>query len=262
MSVRLENIVFSYGEHQVVRNASLHLPAGQFGVILGRNGCGKSTLLRIASGLQLPQSGKVHIADEDLSQLDARKRARRVGFLAQFHQPEFSFLVREVILTGRASSIFSMPSEADHKAVEQAIQQLGIGHLANRAYDALSGGERQMVMIARLLAQAPDALLLDEPVSSLDLANQMHLLRTLRQLANQGLTVLAILHDPNHAFLFADQVFYMESGQVTQPAQGEPLADAQRISRLYGIDVCMTEIEGVSVVLPQPSQARVGAITK
>lgn len=256
MGIALTDIVFGYAHHQVVRGAHLHVPAGQFGAILGRNGSGKSTLLRIAAGLQTPQQGRVEIAGNNIHALDARQRARHVGFLAQFHQPEFSFLVREVVLTGRASSIFSTPTAQDHEAAEQAMHTLGITHLADRAYDELSGGERQMVMIARLLAQAPSALLLDEPVSSLDLANQIHLLRTLRALANQGLAVLAILHDPNHALLFADQVFYMEAGQITQPEPGAPLADAARISRLYGIEVCTAKVDGVTVVLPKPPAAR------
>ncbi|MDO5652665.1 MAG: ABC transporter ATP-binding protein [Brachymonas sp.] len=256
MGIQLADIVFGYGTHQVVCGASLHLPAGQFGAILGRNGSGKSTLLRIAAGLQLPHEGTVQVAGDNLHQLDARQRAKRVGFLAQFHQPEFSFLVHEVVLTGRASSVFSVPGEQDRAAAWQAMEELGITHLAHRPYDELSGGERQMVMIARLLAQNPSALLLDEPVSSLDLANQMHLLRTLRRLADQGLTVLAILHDPNHALLFADQVFYMESGCISQPEKDAPLADAARISRLYGIEVCTADIEGTTVVIPKPDRAR------
>ena len=256
LGIALNEIVFAYANRQVVKRANLHLPAGQFGAILGRNGSGKSTLLRIAAGVQAPQSGQVLVAGHDLRQMDIRQRAKHVGFLAQFHQPEFSFLVREVVLTGRASSVFSVPGAADYAAAEQAMHELGINYLADRSYDELSGGERQMVMVARLLAQAPSALLLDEPVSSLDLANQIHLLQMLRRLADKGLIVLTILHDPNHALLFADQVFYMEAGQITQPQAGAPLADAERISRLYGIEVCTTQVEGVTVVLPKPPVLR------
>ena len=254
MGIELKDIVFGYGSQPVVRGANLHVPAGQFGAILGRNGSGKSTLLRMAAGLHKPQSGQALVAGNDIYQMDVRQRARHVGFLAQFHRPEFSFLVREVVLTGRAGSVFSVPTQADCAAAEQAMQTLGIAHLADRAYDELSGGERQMVMIARLLAQAPSALLLDEPTASLDLSNQIRLLHALRCLADQGLTVLAILHDPNHALLFADRVFYMESGRITQPEPGAPLADAKRIGRLYGIEVCTAEVAGVSIVVPVPGR--------
>ena len=251
MGIALKDVVFSYGKHAVVRGANLRLRAGQFGVILGRNGSGKSTLLRIAAGLQQPQRGQVLVAGENLGLLDVRQRARHVGFLAQFHQPEFSFLAREVVLTGRAGSVFSVPSAQDYTAAEQAMEELGITALANRPYDELSGGERQLVMIARLLAQAPSALLLDEPVSSLDLSNQMHLLRTLRILADRGLTILAILHDPNHALLFADQMFYMESGTITQHESA--MADAESISRLYGITVRTVTVDGVTIAVPKPA---------
>lgn len=254
MGIELKDIVFGYGSQPVVRGANLHVPAGQFGAILGRNGSGKSTLLRMAAGLHKPQSGQALVAGNDIYQMDVRQRARHVGFLAQFHRPEFSFLVREVVLTGRAGSVFSVPTQADCAAAEQAMQTLGIAHLADRAYDELSGGERQMVMIARLLAQAPSALLLDEPTASLDLSNQIRLLHALRCLADQGLAVLAILHDPNHALLFADRVFYMESGRITQPEPGAPLADAKRIGRLYGIEVCTAEVAGVSIVVPVPGR--------
>ena len=270
LGIALNEIVFAYANRQVVKRANLHLPAGQFGAILGRNGSGKSTLLRIAAGVQAPQSGQVLVAGHDLGQMDIRQRAKHVGFLAQFHQPEFSFLVREVVLTGRASSVFSVPGAADYAAAEQAMHELGISHLADRSYDELSGGERQMVMVARLLAQAPSALLLDEPVSSLDLANQIHLLQTLRRLADKGLTVLAILHDPNHALMFSDELVLLRkltekecgdeqkcksdsnSNHQNVVAAGRPteVMTPENIFEAYGIDVEFINVRKRLILLP------------
>jgi len=253
MGIGLTAIRHAYGDRIVLDDVSLTIPEGRFGVILGRNGSGKSTLLRIAAGMLAPQRGEVRIGGRALGTLDVRARASRVGYLAQFHQPVFSFSVRDVVLTGRAAGT-SLPGASDEAAADEAMAALGIVDLASRPYDELSGGERQLVMIARVLAQRPQALLLDEPVSHLDLANQDRLLRSLHGLTRQGITILAVLHDPNHAFLFADEIAYLDRGRIERPAAGRARADAAQIERLYGIPVTAVEADGLSVVLPRPPE--------
>lgn len=254
MGIELTNIRYAYEGRLVLDGASLHVPDGRFGVILGRNGAGKSTLLRIAAGLLAPQQGEVRVAGHPLAGLDARGRARRVGYLSQFHQPMFSFSVRDVVLTGRAASVSDVPSELDATAAAEAMAVLGISELASRPYDELSGGERQLVMIARVLAQQPKALMLDEPVSHLDLANQNRLLRALHGLTRQGITILAVLHDPNHAFLFADEIVYLDHGQIERRNAETVAADAAQVERLYGIPVAAVEVNGLTAVVPFPPE--------
>jgi iron complex transport system ATP-binding protein len=254
MGIELTDIRYAYDGRLVLDGVSLHVPDGRFGVILGRNGAGKSTLLRIAAGLLAPQQGEVRIAGRPLAGLDARGRARRVGYLSQFHQPMFSFSVRDVVLTGRAASVADVPSELDATAAAEAMAALGISELVSRPYDELSGGERQLVMIARVLAQQPKALMLDEPVSHLDLANQHRLLRALHGLTRQGITILAVLHDPNHAFLFADEIVYLDRGQIERRTAETVSADAAQVERLYGIPVAAVEVNGLTAVVPFPPE--------
>jgi len=252
MGIELSGIRYAYDGRVVLDDVSLQVPAGRFGVILGRNGSGKSTLLRVAAGLLASERGTVRVGGASLVGMDGRSRAGRVGYLAQFHQPVFSFSVRDVVLTGRAASVVTVPGAEDVAAAEEALAALGIAELAARAYDELSGGERQLVMIARVLAQRPQVLLLDEPVSHLDLANQSRLLETLHGLTRQGITILAVLHDPNHAFLFADEIVFLDQGRIERSAAGARHADAEQVERLYGVPVVAMELEGVSVVLPRP----------
>jgi iron complex transport system ATP-binding protein len=250
MGIELIGIRHAYAGRLVLDDVSLRIPAGCFGVILGRNGSGKSTLLRIAAGLLRPEWGEVRIGGKDILPLSVPARAGLVGYLAQFHQPVFSFSVRDVVLTGRAAGISAVPGRADEEAADEALAQLGIADLAPRPYDELSGGERQLVMIARVLAQRPQAILLDEPVSHLDLANQIRLLQTLHQLTRQGITLLAALHDPNQAFLFADEIVYLDRGRFERHEEGAAHLDADRVGRLYGVPLTAAEVNGVTVVLP------------
>ena len=157
---------------------------------------------------------------KDLNRLSLSERGKLIGFLPQFHNPVFPFTVREVVLTGRAAYVFSQPGRRDREKADQAIAEVGIEELRDRPYTELSGGERQLVMIARVLAQEPRVILLDEPLSHLDLANQVRFLGLVKKLTAGGLTVLAVLHDPNLAFLSGDHFVFLKDGQVRETAEG------------------------------------------
>lgn len=249
MGLRVDALSFAYDDRTVLHDVSFHLERGRFGVVLGRNGSGKSTLLRVIAGLLAGSGGRVFFGETDAATLSARARAQRVGYLGQFHTPMFSFTAIEVVLTGRAAHAAFQPRETDLAAAHDALALLGIDALAARPYDTLSGGERQLVLLARVLAQQPTVLLLDEPVSHLDLANQMHLLHALRTLTAEGVTVLAVLHDPNHALLFADTVICLAHGRLRTPPGDDP-RDAAFLSELYGLPVHLGQIGGQTLLVP------------
>ena len=218
----MNGLSFGYGQHVVLSDVSLNIARNQFTVILGQNGSGKSTLLRLMAGLIPYTTGSIRIHDQELRDLMPNKRAGSIGFLAQKHKAVFPFSVEQVVLTGRAARVVYIPSGKDIHIAREAIKMAGIEHLKDRVYTELSGGEQQLVMIARTLAQQPEIILFDEPVSHLDFNNQIRIMGLIRRLINQGLTVVAVLHDPNLAFYFSDQFLYIHNQKVYEVNEGKP----------------------------------------
>ena len=250
MAVAVENLSFSYPDSPVLHDINLIVPEGKFTVILGKNGSGKSTLLKLIAGMLNPQRGIIRIMGKDVGKLPLADRAKMVGYLSQFHQPVFPFSVEEVVLTGRASYIFSMPKPRDRERALEAIRRVGIEDLRERPYSELSGGERQLVMIARVLAQEPRIILLDEPISHLDLANQIRFLVLAKDLVTSGMTMLAVLHDPNMAFRYGEDFLFARNRTIRRPGEGESPWDPALLSGVYGIPVKVTEAEGSRFVTP------------
>ena len=176
-AITVEKLSFAYEERPILDEISLEIPSGQFTVLLGKNGSGKSTLMRILGGMLEFERGEVRIMGEELRSFSTRGRAKVLGYLPQHHRPVFPFAVEDVVLTGRASYVSYAPRQEDLDIAVEALRRIGILHLRERPYTELSGGEQQMVRIARVLAQQPRLILLDEPTSHLDFLNQAHLLQ-------------------------------------------------------------------------------------
>ncbi len=185
--IQIDQLNYAYGHKQVLKNIHLEFPENQFSVILGRNGCGKSTLFKLMAGLEPVKDGLIRYSGKLLSDFKGKDRAALLGFLPQFHKTVFPFLVKDVVITGRAAFSRYRPSKSDWERVDQALLDLDIEHLRDRPYTELSGGERQLVMIARILVQAPKVILLDEPTNHLDVYYQSYLMKKLRQLSRQDL---------------------------------------------------------------------------
>lgn len=250
MALTVENLSYRYGTARVLDGVSFSAPLGALTVILGRNGCGKSTLLKALAGINPVQEGCVKIGGHDLALLSGAERASLVGYLPQFHQTVFPFSVEDVVLTGRAAYVLSTPSRGNREKARQAIADVGIEQLATRPYSELSGGERQMVMIARVLAQNPKVILLDEPASHLDLANQHRLFAVIRRMTAAGTAVVAVLHDPNMAFLNADRVIFLREGRIAVPSGGCPPWDPSFIGEIYGVPLRSIPYGERALVIP------------
>ena len=250
MAIRVQNVSFTYDGLAVLKDVSLQVPAGAFTVLLGKNGSGKSTLLKMMAGLLHYKTGTIEILGKGLNRLALSERGKLIGYLPQFHTPVFPFTVREVVLTGRAAYVFSQPSNRDREKAEQAIAEVGIEELRDRPYTELSGGERQLVMIARVMAQEPKVILLDEPLSHLDLANQARFLGLVKKLTASGLTVLAVLHDPNLAFLSGDHFVFLKDGRVLETPEGECPWEAGLLSKVYGTPIETIPFRDRALVVP------------
>lgn len=251
MAIRVDRIRFSHPSGFSLEDVSLHVPSGRLSVLLGKNGSGKSTLLRLLAGMEAPESGRIEVFGQDLARLSPAARARLIGYLPQFHSPVFPYTVEEVVLTGRAPYVFTVPRARDREKAGEALATVGMEGLRKRPYTELSGGERQLVMMARVLAQEPRVVLLDEPVSHLDLSNQSRLLHLLKRLVEEGITALAVLHDPNVAFAYGDHFFFMKGGAIRRPGPGQAPWDAAFLEDLFDTRLETVPHNGRALVLPR-----------
>lgn len=221
--LQLRDLSAGYGETLVLHEISLHVAPGQVLSVIGPNGCGKSTLLRCAAGLLRPRSGTVEVAGDDVFALEARERARRVALLPQSFEGGRALKVEEMVLLGRTPHLspYGMPSKNDYDIARRALENVGAAKFAQRPIAALSGGERQRVLLARALTQQPKILLLDEPISNLDIRYQCEVLDLARRLAKtENLAVVAVLHQINLASAIADTMLLLNEGRTI--AQGAP----------------------------------------
>ena len=233
------NLTIGYSDRVVGRGLDVALATGQVLALLGPNGGGKTTLLKTLLGLLAPRSGEVRLGDKTLASLTSRERARLIAYVPQSHVATFAFSVEAVVLMGRTAhdNLFSRPSSADRAIAVRVLEHFGIAHLRERPYTMISGGERQLVLLARALAQEPQFVVLDEPTASLDFGNQGKVLREIRALAASGHGVLFTTHDPNHAMRAADRAYLLRDGaRVGEGATGLTLNKAQ-LEQLYGTSV-------------------------
>jgi iron complex transport system ATP-binding protein len=240
----VDALSFGYRGRIVGRDVSFRLAPGTVLCLLGANGGGKSTLFKTILGLLPPLGGSVALDGEPLDAWDARRRARAFGYVPQSGAGQFPFTVYEMVLMGRAAHrpAFASPTDADHAAVEAALESVGIAKLAERDWLRISGGERQLALISRALAQEPRVLVLDEPTANLDFGNQLLVLHHMRRLAGQGLAVLFSTHHPEQAFACATQVALLHGGTLARIAEPEQAITSETLALLYGVDV---EIVGV-----------------
>lgn len=220
--------------------------AGELACILGANGSGKTTTLRAILGFVSPTQGDVLVEGTSTLGLSDLARARIFAYVPQASEPPFPYLVKDVVMLGRTPHLrgSQVPGTRDEKVARNAMARMGILDIAERPFTQLSGGQRQLVLIARALAQEPRVLVMDEPTASLDFGNQLHVLTQARELARDGMTVLMVTHDPDHALAFADRVVLVVNGLVT--AEGAPdsvLTDAV-LSQVYRTPVHVARVAG------------------
>ncbi len=248
----IESLSYRYDPAQpiVVKEVSFTITTGTVTAILGPNGAGKSTLLNLLLGLQKPESGSIHLEDLPLKNYSRRELSQWMGLVPQSEYIPFEYSVLEFVLLGRAPYLgpLDLPREKDVTIARSSLEQVGISHLKNRPIPALSGGELQLVLIARALAQQPRILLLDEPTSHLDLANRNTILRILGQLRASGVTVIFTTHDPEAASLIADHLVLMRAGQVVFTGNMESTFTTEKLTRTYGIPVEVIELDGIRLV--------------
>jgi iron complex transport system ATP-binding protein len=269
MSLAAKNLGFGYRDRRVGSDVTLELAPGEVLCLLGPNGSGKTTLFKTLLGLLPPQQGSVRIEGRDARTLARDAIARQISYVPQAHAAFFPYTVRETVLMGRTAhlGLFSAPSARDHAAAAAAIGRMGITYLADAIYTQISGGERQLALIARALAQEAHVVIMDEPTANLDFGNQVRVLERIRALAGEGIGVLLSTHDPDHAFLCADRVAMLHEGRLMACGVPTEVMTAENLHRLYGVEVAVVSVMAgqagarnvclpVTAVRPHPKENR------
>lgn len=252
MSLEASALAYGYREREIGRDIALDLAGGEVLALLGPNGHGKTTLLKTLLGLLPTKGGTLTLDGKPLAALSIGERARALAYVPQVHAGTFAFSVSEVVLMGRTarSSLFAAPSSHDREMVRAMLQRLVIEHLAARPYTEISGGERQLVMIARALAQEPRYVILDEPTASLDFGNQGKVMGQIRRLADEGLGVLFTTHDPNQALRYAERVLLLREGRALASGRASDLLTPEQLATLYGVAIESVRGDGKLAFLP------------
>ncbi|ABD87544.1 ABC transporter ATP-binding protein [Rhodopseudomonas palustris] len=233
----LQDVAIGYDDRALVEGIDLELRGGSTTCLMGPNGVGKTTLFKTLLGLQPALQGRVLIGGDDVATLSREQIARRIAHVPQAYLGDPSHTVIDIVVMGRTArlGLFSAPGRDDVAAAWRALEALGIADIAERSADRISGGQRQLMLIARALVQDTELIVMDEPTASLDLGNRLALLDQIRTLAAQGLSLLVSTHEPEHAFAIADRVAMIGRGQRFEVGSVEEILTSARLSDLYGL---------------------------
>jgi iron complex transport system ATP-binding protein len=243
--LEIKDVYGGYGKKDVVKGVDCEIDKGEILCLVGPNGCGKTTLFRLILGILPIKKGSIKIDGKDISKLSEKELANLVAYIPQYHNPIFSYTVLDVVIMGRAShfSAFDTPKSIDREAAFDALEKLNILHLANEKYTSLSGGQRQMVLIARAICQSAKVFVMDEPAANLDYANQYLLMNVVKDLAKKGYCIIMSTHSPEHPLSIGNKVLLMKEGKKVEFGKPEETITPQNLKNIYGIDMDVISVE-------------------
>ncbi|RKD90399.1 ABC transporter ATP-binding protein [Mangrovibacterium diazotrophicum] len=242
--IQLTNLSCGYGQKLVLEDVNLQIEAGKMTCLLGKNGTGKTTLFKTLLGMLPPLKGDIYLEGKPLKSYSPKSLSRLMSYVPQAHGTPFPFTVFEVVLMGQYSateSFWHVPGKKNKIIALKALQQLQIERLRHRQFASLSGGEQQLVLIARALAQQPQYITMDEPTSNLDLGNQLTVMKMASCLRDEGYGVIINTHNPEQALNYADQVVLLRNGKVRKAGNPIQVLNSQMISEIYSTDIELVE---------------------
>ncbi len=239
MLLEIRNVCGGYGHGDVVKNVSCQADAGEILCMMGPNGCGKTTLFRMLLGSVPLGQGSIRIDGKETVCMSPKELASLVAYIPQSHTPIFAYTVLDVVIMGRAAhfSAFETPKEIDRQAAFDALEKVNALHLANQKYTTLSGGQRQLILIARAICQSAKILVMDEPEANLDYANHQLLMEVVEDLAQKGYCILMSTHAPEHPVSHGSKVLLMRQGQVSAFGSPERVITPENLEAVYGIEM-------------------------
>lgn len=244
MKIQLQDVSCGYSDKKnVLEHISFQVNTGEICCILGPNGVGKTTLFKTVLRLMKPTGGRILIDGEELNKLTPGQMAKSMAYVSQYHVPPFPYVVKDVVMLGRIGSVryFGQPSKLDKEITEQAMEDMGIHHLRNEVYTDISGGERQLVMIARALAQEPQFLVLDEPTASLDYGNMVRVMQKIKSLREKGYGIIMTTHSPDQAFMCESKVALLQRNAPVKFGDAADIITRKNLYEAYKVDVRVVE---------------------
>lgn len=257
MAIELKDVGFSYGERRVLKGISFSAGAGELIALLGPNGAGKSTLMRCLLGFLKSYAGTIFVDGQDIHTMSRAALSSRIAYIPQSSPMTFNYTVLDMVLMGVTGSIgvLGTPGAAQELRAKEILESLGIESLAGRGFEELSGGERQLVLLARALVQDARILVMDEPTANLDYGNQNRVMERVTELSAQGYTILFSTHDPNQALLYASRALTLWDGQILTDGPPERALTEETLRTLYGIAVRRCTLStgdgGMTVCVPR-----------
>ncbi|WP_455058936.1 ABC transporter ATP-binding protein [Parvimonas micra] len=256
--IEVKNLNVFYGKNEILKDISFSLNKGEIICILGENGAGKSTLLKALLKLIPIKNGNAIIDDFDLKELDSKKLSRFISYIPQIHFPAFDYKVIDVILMGNYSKkdgFFYKTTKEDYEKSVEILKTLGISYLKDKNYRQISGGERQLVLIARALLQANNYIFMDEPVANLDYGNQLKIMEICNSLKKKNIGFLITTHNPNHALTYADKILIVKKNKESQFGTISIL-NRETLEKLYNVPINLIEIEDGKYCIPDYKEVR------
>ncbi len=258
MKLELRDVACGYSDKKnILEHVSFEVNTGEICCILGPNGVGKTTLFKTILRLMKATGGSILLDGEDISKLSPFQMAQAMAYVSQYHVPPFPYVVKDVVMLGRISSVryFGQPSKRDYEIAEQAMEDMGIRHLREAVYTDISGGERQLVMVARALAQEPRFLVLDEPTASLDYGNMVRVMQKIKNLSGKGYGIIMTTHNPDQAFMCESKVALLQRNAPVKFGNAADVVTRKNLYDAYKVDVRVVEFatkEGKRVRLCAP----------
>ena len=245
MTLEVKNLQFAYKKNIVLKGVDFIADAGQCICLLGENGAGKTTLFRCLLGLLDGYKGSIHIGGVNGKSLSTRGLAKKIAYIPQAHTPLFNYTVFQTVLMGTnvLTRGTGTPGRAEREITGQMLERMNISHLAERGFAELSGGERQLALIARALAQKSRILVMDEPTANLDYGNQFRVMRQVKQLAKSGYLVVLSTHNPEHALLYSDKALVLKDGKALMYGEPESVLSPEMIKNIYGVSVELQKMQ-------------------
>lgn len=236
MEMNIKQVYFSYRHAEIIKGIDASFKGPGLHAVFGPNGSGKTTLLKCCTGILTPRKGAIYLNNQKIQSMSCKERGINIAYVPQEHQLSFPFTVREVVLMGRTPHLGGLgnPTEKDAEYADMAIEEIGIQDIAKQPYTQLSGGQRQLVLLARAIAQDTSTVILDEPTSALDFKNQLKVFEILKKMTLYGKLVIVCTHDPNHVKWFCEQVLILKDGTVLEQGKPDKVLNQTCLEKLYG----------------------------
>ncbi|MGD1816432.1 MAG: ABC transporter ATP-binding protein [Pleomorphochaeta sp.] len=253
MSLKVDNLSFSYADKKILDEISFEINPGDFVCLLGRNGVGKSTLFKLLLGFLHKASGQILIDGKPLEHFSRKELARKIAYIPQYTTSAFNYTVFDTVLMGTTCRLETLgsPKAKEKKIAFDALKQFEIEHLAHKNSDAISGGERQLVILARAVAQGSKILILDEPTANLDYGNQVRVMKTISKLKEMGYAIILSTHNPEQAMWFSDKVMLLDDKKVLAFGNTQEVISEELLKKIYSIDIDLIEKDGKTLCVPR-----------